>query len=163
MRVRVIHGTAALACAVAGGAMFAGCQGGGATAPVFSTGTAAPTPTPTLTPTPTPTPTATPTPSVLGVTPNTVAMTVVGATAPFTASETAYTGTLTAANGTPSCSGIATVAPATASGPSGNFTVTAVAAGQCQLTVKDTNGQTATVTVYVTTTGGTISSKHRRI
>ncbi|MBV9407856.1 MAG: hypothetical protein JO164_03475, partial [Candidatus Eremiobacteraeota bacterium] len=111
----------------------------------------------------TPTPTPTPTPAALGVTPSTLSFTTAGSAQPFTANENAYAGTLTAANGSPSCAGIATVSPATATGPSGAFTVTAVAAGQCQLTVKDTNGQTATVTVYVTTTGGTISSKHRRV
>jgi len=33
------------------------------------------------------------------------------------------------------------------------FNVTSIAAGKCQVTVQDTNGQTAAVTIYVTTSG----------
>jgi len=83
--------------------------------------------------------------------------TAAGATSTFSANETGYAGTFTAANGTPSCAGIATFSPASAGGPSGLFTITAVAAGTCQIKVTDTNGQTAVVNVTVTTTGGSIS------
>jgi hypothetical protein len=86
--------------------------------------------------------------------------TTAGATQTFTASETGYAGTLTAANGSPSCAGIANVAPASGTGPAALFSVTSVAAGICQLKVTDTNGQTAVVTVTVTTTGGSVSITH---
>jgi hypothetical protein len=89
-------------------------------------------------------------------------MTTAGSTGTFTVTENGYAGALTASNGTPSCAGIATVAPAAGTGPSATFTVTAVAAGICQIKVQDTNGQTVAVSITVTTTSGSISSKRRQ-
>jgi hypothetical protein len=75
----------------------------------------------------------------------------------FNASESGYTGLLSATSSAPtSCSGIVTFT-ASAAGPTGTINVTSVAAGQCQIVVHDTNGQTAAVTVYVTTTSGTVN------
>jgi hypothetical protein len=72
----------------------------------------------------------------------------------FTASEANYGGAFTvttAAAGQPnSCSGIATVSPA--SSVNGPFTVTPVGAGQCTFTVTGGNGQTATLTIGVANT-----------
>ncbi|MDQ2993046.1 MAG: hypothetical protein M3R30_09555 [Candidatus Eremiobacteraeota bacterium] len=83
--------------------------------------------------------------------------TTAGANSLFTANETGYAGNFTAANGVPSCAGIATFSPASAGGPNGQFTITSVAAGTCQIKVTDTNGQSAVVNVTVTTTAGSVS------
>jgi hypothetical protein len=130
------------------------------TAAPTATPTAAPTATPTPAPTatPTPAPTATPTPAPLTLSAATVSLTSPGQNAPFTVSEAGYSGALSATSGgTSSCSGIATFSPASGSGPSATFTVTAVAAGQCTIVVSDSHGQSVSETVYVTTTTGTAS------
>jgi hypothetical protein len=74
-----------------------------------------------------------------------------------TVSETSYAGPFTHTEA--SCSGIATVTPASANGPSTSFTVTGVAAGQCDVTFKDSFNQTASTHVVVTVSGFTINSK----
>ena len=89
-------------------------------------------------------------------------MTKAGQTGTFTVTENGYAGALTASNGSPSCAGIATFAPASGTGPSATFTITAVAAGICQIKVQDTNGQTVAASVTVTTTTGSVSSKRRQ-
>jgi len=104
-----------------------------------------------LTPLPTAAPT-TPPPSALTSNVSSVAFTVVGQNANFTVSENGYSGALTA---TSTCAGIATVSPASGTGPSALFTVTSVAAGTCAVTVKDANNQAAAVGVTVTTTSVT--------
>jgi hypothetical protein len=93
------------------------------------------------------------------ITPSTGSMsfTTAGASGGFTVTENGYTGTLTAANGTPSCAGIATFSPASGTGPVASFTVTAVAAGNCQIKISDSSGNSTAVSVTVTTTGGSIS------
>lgn len=83
-----------------------------------------------------------------------VSFTVPGQAANFTATETGYAGTLTQTN---NCAGIATVSPASGTGPSAVFTVTAVAAGICQVTIKDSSNQVITTSVIVTTTSVTAS------
>jgi hypothetical protein len=105
---------------------------------------------------PTAPPTTPPTspPNALVMSLGSVSFTVPGQVANFTASESGYTGTLTQTN---NCAGIATVSPASATGPSGGFTVTAVAAGTCQVTIKDSNNQSGTLGVTVTTTSVTAS------
>jgi len=107
-----------------------------------------------LTPLPTAVPTTPPTPAPSALTSNvsSVAFTVVGQNANFTVSENGYSGALTA---TSTCAGIATVSPASGTGPSALFTVTSVAAGTCMVTVKDANNQAAAVGVTVTTTSVT--------
>jgi hypothetical protein len=87
---------------------------------------------------------------------------VAGNSQQFTVTENSYTGPLTAANGTPSCAGIATFAPAAGTGPSATFTVTAVAAGTCTIVVSDNHGGSVGVNVTVTTTTGTISGVKRK-
>ena len=89
-------------------------------------------------------------------------MTKAGQTGTITVTENGYAGALTASNGNPSCAGIATFTPASGTGPSATFTVTAAAAGICQIKVQDTNGQTVAVSVTVTTTTGSITSKRRQ-
>lgn len=148
-------------------AFVAGCDGSNTTVAPFTpsatptpAATATPTPAPTATPTPAPTATPTaapPTPAPLSLSTASVSLTAAGQSATFSVSESGYGGALTAANGTPSCSGIATFSPAGASGPSATFTVTAVAAGQCTIVVSDTHGQSISETVYVTTTTGTVN------
>jgi len=107
-----------------------------------------------LTPLPTAVPTTPPTPAPSALTSNvsSVAFTVVGQNANFTVSESGYSGALTA---TSTCAGIATVSPASGTGPSALFTVTSVAAGTCAVTVKDASNQAAAVGVTVTTTSVT--------
>jgi hypothetical protein len=161
--------------AIATVAAIAGCNGGSSSAPPFFSGvtvtptpsptpvpTATPTPSPTPTPTPTPSPTPTPVPAAIGGSAITLNFTVAGSSAQFTVTENNYSGPLTAANGSPSCSGIATFAPASGTGPSATFTVTAVAAGTCTIVVSDNHGGSVGVNVTVTTTSGTISSKRRQ-
>ncbi len=97
------------------------------------------------------------TPGALNVSTSSLAFTTAGQANTFTVTEANYTGNFTAANGSPSCAGIATFSPASAAGPSNQFTVTAVAAGQCQIKVTDTNGQTSAVNIIVTTTSGSVS------
>jgi hypothetical protein len=74
----------------------------------------------------------------------------------FTASETGYPGTFTQTNTcNPSGGTIATVSPASGTAPV-TFTVTPQSAGTCTITVSDSNGQSAGLTVTVTTTSGVI-------
>jgi hypothetical protein len=160
------------AIAIASAAIFAGCGGGSSNTPPFTSGTATPTATPTPAPTntPTPTPTNTPTPSPtpspvpapIGATGTTVSLTAAGNTAQFQVTESGYSGPFTVANGSPSCTGIATVSPSAGTGPSTTFTITAVAAGTCTIVVSDNHGGSVSVQVVVTTTSGTISGVRRR-
>ncbi len=142
--------TRSLGCALAAGALLAGCSGDGVT---LTPQHVVPTPTPTqspsgATPTPTPTtagstPTPTPTPTVAAGTftfnPNPVVVSAQGTdcatTASFSVSETGYSGTFTAASANTS---IATVAPT--SGVAANFTVTSV-------TTSNNPGQATTIVV----------------
>jgi hypothetical protein len=80
----------------------------------------------------------------LGVSPATVSL-VTGKTATVTASESNYTGAITA---TSSPTSIATVT-ATGNGPSATYTVNAVAPGAATLTFKDNHGGSKTVSVTV--------------
>jgi len=102
-----------------------------------------------LTPLPTAVPTAapTPTPSAILVNPGSIAFTAAGQTQSFTATENFYTGTLTAS--TTNCTGIASISPASGTGPSASFTVTAVGNGNCQFSIKDTFNQSTSVNVTV--------------
>lgn len=165
-------------------ALVTACDSGTSSPPAFSTGTATatptptpvpgatptPTPVPTATPTPTPVPTATPTPTptptpvpaAIGGSAVSISLTVAGSNAQFTVTENNYTGPLNAANGSPTCAGIATFAPASGSGPSATFTVTAVAAGVCTIVVTDNHGGSVGVNVTVTTTTGNINSVKRQ-
>jgi hypothetical protein len=68
-------------------------------------------------------------------------------------SESGYSGAFSISG----CGGIATIAPVNANGPNATFTLTQVAAGSCALTITDTHGQTATVTVNSTTTTAIIA------
>jgi hypothetical protein len=149
-------------------ALITGCTEGGTTNPAPVVNVSVPTPLPTAVPTATPAPTATPVPTPVPPAALTapggtsVAMTKAGQTGTFSVSENGYSGTFTASNGSPSCSGIATFTPATATGPTATFTITALAAGICQIKVQDTNSQTVAATVTVTTTTGNVSSKRRQ-
>jgi len=109
---------------------------------------------------PSPTPTPTSTPLTLVASPATVSINGVGAAnaQPLTASESAYTGTITESD---TCAGIATVSPGSGVGPSLKETVTGVAGGTCVVTFKDATGETATSTVQVTTSGVVIQSHTR--
>ena len=161
-----------LAASVAVGVAFAGCSNNPATpyasytpkptqAPQGPTPTPSPTPTP-VGPTPTPAPTATPTPSPTPTGPpaivlSTYTLLLCGAgsgpnTGTFTATETGYTGLLTA---TSANTAIATVTPATVTS-GGTFTVTEVAtqptsgfggAPGTTIAVTDTLGHTSIETI----------------
>jgi hypothetical protein len=157
-----MHVRTGLGIAVALAAAFiTGCTEGGTSNPAPVVNVNVPTPLPTAVPTATPVPTPVP-PNPATASTSTVAMTRAGQAGTFTVTENGYTGALTASNGTPTCSGIATFAPASGTGPSATFTVTAVAAGICQIKVQDTNSQTVAVSVTVTTTTGNVSSKRRQ-
>ena len=106
------------------------------------------------TPSPSPTPSPVPTPGPVVLTPSSLAFTAVGAAnvQSTTASETNYSGAFaasTAAAGqSNSCSGIATISPASGT----NFSVTPVAAGHCTFALTGGGTQSATLTIDVTTT-----------
>jgi len=142
-------------------AFITGCTEGGTSNPAPVVNVNVPTPLPTAVPTATPVPTPVPPNALTAPGGNSVAMTKAGQNGTFTVQENGYTGTLTASNGSPSCAGIATFAPASGTGPTATFTITAVAAGICQIKVQDTNSQTVAVSVTVTTTSGSVSSKRR--
>jgi hypothetical protein len=151
MTIRHGLALAVVACAFA----IAGCGGGGGggtSAAVSQSGgggavvPAAPTPSPT------------PTPGPLSLTTSSLQFSVAGQVQPFTANEPGYFGTFTATSlAGHSCSGIASVSPATIVGPNPTFSVTAVAAGKCVFVVTDAYGQTAQAAVFVTTTTGSVS------
>jgi hypothetical protein len=98
----------------------------------------------------------TPTPAVPILTPSagSVSFTTAGAISGFTVTENGYAGALTA---TSNCAGIATFTPSSGTGPTASFSVTSVAAGTCQITVKDASNNATAVTVVVTTTTGTVT------
>ena len=139
----------------------AGCSGTGGSATVTRvsptaapTGAATPTATPTPTPTPSPTPSPSSSPGVLTLSTSGLTVTATGATnaQTFTASDPGFTGSFAAstpaAGLTNSCSGIATIAPATGSGA---FSVTPQSNGHCIFSIT-AGPQTASLTVDVTTT-----------
>ena len=133
----------------------AGCNGSNTTPPPVVGAAPTPTPTPVGTATPTPTPTPAPTPLPANV--SSLAFTSSGSLQSFTVSEPGYSGAFTATSAAPnSCTGIATFT-ASATGPSGTFNVTALAGGTCQITVSDNHSGSVTITVYVTTTSGTVN------
>jgi hypothetical protein len=88
--------------------------------------------------------------SKIMVTPSSLSFNGAGSseTATETASETGYTGQIAQTN---TCTGIATVTPASAAAPA-TFTITAVSAGSCTITYADSHSNTATSNVVVTTT-----------
>jgi hypothetical protein len=81
----------------------------------------------------------------------------------FTVSEANYSGTFTVTtpNNGNSCSGIATVSPGSGTSAT-TFTVTPQGPGLCDFTVADTNSQTATESIGVTTTTIGGQSKQRK-
>ena len=137
----------AAAVAVALGAVCA-CSGSGGTASTVTV------PAPTATPSPSPSPPA-------GDADLDAAELVVpdhgrGSAQTFTASEAGFSGSFTAttapAGTANSCSGIATISPASGSG---SFSVTPVANGHCTFTISDgTRSATETIDVTTTTAGG---------
>ena len=128
----------------------------GGTPTPTSAPTATPTPVPTATPTATPAPTPTPA-SPIGITPYRLNFYGAGNaySQTFNVSESGYSGTFTESD---TCNGtIATLSPTSAGGPSAAFTVTPQGAGNCTLTIKDSNGNSAAVSVTVTISQGVIN------
>src|SRR5579863_7370698 len=117
----------------------------------------------TATPGPSPTPVPSPTPqgalfvqSSGGPTSSIVInFTTTGTSQLFTALETGYTKAFGIAN-TCGTGNVATLAPASGNGPSALFTLTSQNAGTCSVVISDVFGQTANVSVIVTTTTGSI-------
>jgi len=103
------------------------------------------------TPTPTPVPTASPTGSV-ALSQTSVSFSAPGQTATVTASEPGYSGPITAG----ACGVVAVVSPAAATSSPAHFTITSQGSGSCAVTFTDSFGQSATLTVGVTITQGTI-------
>jgi hypothetical protein len=88
---------------------------------------------------------------VLSLDKTAVSLLSAAATTTVTATEPTYTGALTV--GQVPCAGIAGVTPASGTGPSAVFTVTAIAAGgPCTVTIADSHAQQKTFTITVTTT-----------
>lgn len=147
--------------AVLAGAIVLG-QSSQTSAPHTPTPIVTPSPTPIVTPSPTPVVTPSPTPiasaapSTVTLKPSTLNFITTGSSASQTtaASETSYSGSFTA-SGT-SCSGIATISPSSSTSV---FTVTPAGAGKCTFTVTGAPGQTATLSVTVTLSGGIINSR----
>lgn len=83
--------------------------------------------------------------------PNTLNLVVGGANGSFSVSETGYSGAFAADTST--CGSLITVVQS----PPGTFSVTPNAAGNCAITVNDDHGQSAKVTVFVTSGGLTVS------
>jgi hypothetical protein len=113
-------------------------------------------PIPTPTPTPTPTATPTPTPGPFGALPAGVAFTNVGQAATIAVSDDPGLGvTATSAN-----TAVAAVSPASAttngSGAASVTITSGATAGATTVTIRDSLGRTAAVTVSVTLTNGTI-------
>jgi len=120
-------------------------------------GTPSNSPTPFQSPTPIP---ATPTPGPLAVNPTHLSF-VIGqppSSAPFTASETGYSGAINAVTANV---GDATVSPSSGTGPSATFTVTAKGPGTTTINVNDTAGNQAAVTVTVTQTNVVVNGRTR--
>ena len=101
-------------------------------------------------PTPTPSPTATPTaaPGAVELSSATLSFTATGAgyAQPVTVTQASYSGVFTPS--TTNCTGIATISPASGT----SFSVTPVAAGSCTFTITGCGGQSATLSIGVTTT-----------
>lgn len=100
-----------------------------------------------------PAPTPTPTPIVMPIVtmPEAIALSAIAQSQGVAVSEAGYSGTFAATSDNPT---VASVAPATGSA---SFIVTAVGPGSANITFKDTNNATATVTVRVTTGSGSVS------
>jgi hypothetical protein len=152
----MIRALVAVAVIAAVGVAVASCNGNEA-APTVNFIVPTPTPAPPATPTPTPVPAALLVQTGGGSASQSISMgfTAAGAIQNFTASESNYTGAITVTN---NCSGsVVTLAPGSGSGPAQQFGLTSVAAGgPCTIVLHDTFGQTASVSVTVTTTSGTI-------
>jgi hypothetical protein len=101
---------------------------------------------------PSPSPSSSPStiPNALTISPATLSLLGVGSSFATSASvvlESSYTGTLNIAS--TACAGVATISPATGSGPALALTVTGLAAGTCTATATDTHGQTASLQITV--------------
>jgi hypothetical protein len=115
-----------------------------------------PSPVPSNSPTPTPTPTSSPTPGSVMLTVSTMNFYTANGTQATVASQSGYSGPFSVTSMTCSAS-VATIAQS-----GSTFTVTSVAAGPtCTFTIGGGNGKTATLTVNVTTSSGTISTRRR--
>lgn len=111
-------------------------------------------------PSPSPSPAPTP-PGVLGLSPSSLSLYGVGAgnAKQSVLQETGYTGTFGEMD---TCApSIATIASSSSTGPTSTITVTGVASGTCTATYSDSFGQTAILTVNVTVSGFTISTRVR--
>ncbi len=85
----------------------------------------------------------------LTVSTSSVSLVGIGSSTGFTASETDYTGPISAVSDTP---GVATVAPASGGGPGPvPFTITATGTGTATITVSDDHGGSKTISVSVLT------------
>ncbi len=94
--------------------------------------------------------------------PNTFEFTAGGQTGSFTVSQLGFAGPF---NASVDHTNVATIAPASQSastaGEAVTFTLTAVGAGTATATVTGAGGQYVTVSIGVTTTGGTIQARRR--
>ncbi len=86
----------------------------------------------------------------VGVTPTSLTFSGSTASQSFLATDPFFTGTLSASSDN---TAVATVAPASASGPSATFNVTPVSEGSAHITVSDTLGQSAQVSIIVSAGG----------
>jgi len=149
-------------------AVLGGCSNGGfsqlSPGAILPTNTAKPSPTASASPTASPLPTASPTPTAspsptpgpLSVSPTSLTFTYAGQVLTFSATDPRYSGSLTAVSGNTT---IGTVAP---TGTAGMYSVTAIAAGGTSITVSDSLGHQALVSISISTTGGVIQSARHR-
>ena len=115
------------------------------------TATASPTPTPAPTPTPTPTPSPTPTPGAITTLPSPFpGFTSFGQSQTASATEQWFSGSFTY-SGCATPSPLASIAPASGTGPTASFNITALANGTCTITVTGFGGNTAPILVTIAT------------
>ena len=103
--------------------------------------------------TPSPVPTSAPG-QTLTLSASSLSIIAAGATVPVTVSESGYSGAFSVDAG--ACNGLATASPSSATGPSATISVTALAAGTCNIVISDAAQQKATIGVTVTVTQGVI-------
>jgi len=122
-----------------------GCSGGGAAPPRSLLATTPPAPTTS--------PTAPPA-GALTLSQSTIAFSAPDQSATVTASEKNYSGPIDVDAG--ACGTAVNVTPSSATSAPAHFNVTAQASGSCTVTFTDQFGQTATLSIGVTVTHGTI-------
>jgi hypothetical protein len=77
-------------------------------------------------------------------------------------SESGYSGTFSQNNSCTTGSEIASFSATSAQGPTWDLVITGISAGTCVATIGDTNNQTVTLSISVTSSGFSIQSVRRK-